>query len=46
MANDFPLVRMALEQGVPLGDIKSGNRVGKDILALLGGCDELLDRAT
>ncbi len=46
IANDFPLVRMALEQGVPLGDIKSGNRVGKDILALLGGCDELLDRAT
>lgn len=44
ITNDFPLVRMALEQGVPLNDVKSGSRVAKDVIALLAGCDELLDR--
>jgi len=44
VTNDSPLISTALDQGIVIGEIKAGSRVSKDILALLDGCDELMDR--
>jgi pilus assembly protein CpaE len=44
IANDFPLISTALDQGVVIGDIKPKSKVSKDILALLDGCDEMMGR--
>lgn len=44
IANDFPLISTALDQGVVIGDVKPKSKVSRDILALLDGCEELMDR--
>jgi len=42
IANDFPLVSAALDQGVLLDDIKPKNRISRDIGEILDGCSELV----
>lgn len=42
IANDFPLVSTALDQGVLLEDIKAKNRISRDIGEILDGCHELV----
>ncbi len=44
IANDFPLISTALDQGVVIGEIKPKSKVSRDILALLDGCDEMMGR--
>lgn len=44
VTNDSPLISTALDQGIVIGEIKAGSKVSKDILALLDGCEELMDR--
>lgn len=44
IANDFPLVETALDQGVLIDEIKAKSRVSRDIENILDGCNELLGR--
>jgi pilus assembly protein CpaE len=44
IANDFPLVSTALDQGVVIGEIKANSKVAKDVLAILDGCDTAMGR--
>lgn len=44
IANDFPLVSTALDQGVLLDDIKPRNRITRDIEEILSACDALVAR--
>ncbi|MCJ8158062.1 pilus assembly protein CpaE [Sphingomonas sp. LaA6.9] len=46
VANDFPLVGTALDQGVHIDEVKAKSKVAKDIEAILDGCNELLDRGS
>jgi pilus assembly protein CpaE len=41
IANDFPLVSTALDQGVLLDEIKAKNRITRDIEEILVACDAL-----
>lgn len=42
IANDFPLVSAAIDQGVRLSEIKSRNRVSRDLATLVAGVSERL----
>lgn len=44
VANDFPLVNTALDQGVVIGQIKANSKVSKNLIAILDGCDEIMGR--
>ncbi len=44
VANDFPLVNTALDQGVVIGEIKANSKVSKNLVAILDGCDEIMGR--
>ena len=44
VANDFPLVSTALDQGVVIGQIKANSKVSKNLVAILDGCDEIMNR--
>lgn len=46
IANDFPLVSTALDQGVVIGEIKANSKIQKDLLTLLDGCEAALERAS
>ncbi|WP_423603637.1 AAA family ATPase [Sphingomonas sp. MS122] len=45
MANDFPLVMAALNEGILIGDIKGKSRLSRDLEAMMDGLDELLGRS-
>lgn len=44
VANDFPLVSTALDQGVVIGQIKANSKVSKNLVTILDGCDEIMNR--
>lgn len=44
IANDFPLVSTALDQGVLLDEIKPKNRISRDIGEILDGCRQLVQQ--
>ncbi len=44
VANDFPLVSTALDQGVVIGEIKSNSKVAKNLSSILEACDEIMNR--
>jgi pilus assembly protein CpaE len=43
IANDFPLVNAALDQGVLIDDLKHKSKVSKDFRTIVDGCKELLE---
>lgn len=43
IANDFPLVNAALDQGVLIDDLKAKSKVSKDLRAIVDGCKQLLE---
>ena len=43
IANDFPLVNAALDQGVLIDDLKSKSKVSKDFRTIVDGCKQLLE---
>jgi pilus assembly protein CpaE len=45
IANDPPLVRTALDQGVLIDEIKPGSKVAKDVEAIVEKCETLFDRS-
>jgi pilus assembly protein CpaE len=45
VANDFPLMMAALNEGILVSDIKGKSRVGRDVDAMMDGLDELLGRS-
>lgn len=42
IANDFPLVNAALDQGVLIDDFKAKSKVSKDFRTIVDGCKQLL----
>lgn len=45
VANDFALMMTALNQGIPIGQIKAKSAVGRDLHKLLGSIDMLFERS-
>lgn len=43
IANDFPLVNAALDQGVLIDDLKAKSKVSKDLRTIVDGCRQLLE---
>lgn len=43
IANDFPLVNAALDQGVLIDELKHKSRVSKDFRVIVDGCRQLLE---
>jgi pilus assembly protein CpaE len=43
IANDFPLVNAALDQGVLIDDLKHKSKVSKDFRTIVDGCKDLLE---
>lgn len=43
IANDFPLVNAALDQGVLIDELKGKSKVSKDLRTIVDGCRQLLE---